>query len=285
MSDHRDSSGSGPGRELSDAELEALYREVDQEPPPALDERVLAAARRRRPHGARPRWLRPATGFATAAVVVLAVAILLRAPAPTPESALPPARPAESAGAADDRSGSVAPADRAPAGRAEPETRVQAPAPAPAGEGRAASGRAQTAREQKATASERRRESPAAPPARTAPTLEEIVVTTAQEPSARDAVAPGGADADLEAREADDAGQAFRPETLGALTGRLPTPAPRAAYAAPGCPEPYPLPDGAVVEIAEDGLQITVGGETFLVRCVDGAWARQSAAGAPQSNR
>lgn len=279
MSDHRDSSGGGPGRELSDAELEALYREVDQEPPSTLDARVLAAARRRLPRRAHPRWLRPATGFATAAVLVLAVAILLRAPAPTPESALPPPPPAESAGAADDRPGTAAPADRAAAASAEPEPRVQAPTPT--GEEPAAS-----ARQQKATTSERRRESPAAAPAQAAPTLEEIVVTASQEASTRDTLTAGAdAGSDPEAREADDGDQAFRREILGALSGRLPTPAPRTAYAAPGCPEPYPLPDGAVVEIAEDGLQVTAAGETFLVWCVDGAWARQSAAEAPQSNR
>lgn len=114
--------------ELHDAELSRLYRELPTETPSsALDERLRAEARRAVVAGPR-RWLKPwpMTGLATAATVILAVAMVRYWQAE---------QPAELA-----RAVSVTPAAEAPAAEAEspakevgPITRpmVSAPAEAP----------------------------------------------------------------------------------------------------------------------------------------------------------
>jgi hypothetical protein len=123
---------------LDDA-LGALYRALPrEEPPPAIDAAVLAAARRSTASRPTRRWAAPA---ALAAVLVLSVGVTLRVAEERPDAQLQPALPAPPAPVAAVPAEKVAEAPAAqvpdtsprkdsPAHKAQPPARPQAVAPA-----------------------------------------------------------------------------------------------------------------------------------------------------------
>lgn len=121
MTDERDPEFSGHSREVTQR-----YRAIGaDEPPRALDEAILSAARQAvdKPHAplvtpvGRHRWY---YGVAAAAVVLLAVAVTLHIERQRPEEAYPPAAPAASD-----------PEVKAPATRDVPAEKKVAPVPKP----------------------------------------------------------------------------------------------------------------------------------------------------------
>lgn len=52
------------------------------------------------------------------------------------------------------------------------------------------------------------------------------------------------------------------------------TPADAVRYASPACPDPYPLPPGAVIRPLDGGIEVTDGDERFTLHCRGGRWQR-----------
>lgn len=50
-------------------------------------------------------------------------------------------------------------------------------------------------------------------------------------------------------------------------------------YADPGCATPVEVPPGAALRPLPDGVEVSVDGDVFQLRCIDGSWARQEADG------
>jgi len=61
----------------------------------------------------------------------------------------------------------------------------------------------------------------------------------------------------------------------------LASPAP-VTYADPGCATPVEVPPGALLRPLPDGVEVSVDGDVFPLRCIDGQWARQEADGVPE---
>jgi len=64
----------------------------------------------------------------------------------------------------------------------------------------------------------------------------------------------------------------------------LASPAP-VTYADPGCARPFEMPPGATLRWIPDGIEVSVDGTTFLLRCVDGQWAQQEAGSAAERDQ
>jgi hypothetical protein len=220
-------------RDQKDEALEALYREGAEEPPPELDRLILAAAERagrRRAGGWRTSiGTGPLAGLATAAVLVLAVAVLLQSP---------PAPPVEQ--------------------------RVAAPAVSKSRDMGADATASNTEAAQGAGEQALRR---SAPDSVADQALEEVMV--------------GGSRREQTAEYEAPASLVAAPRGAPAQPPPPAVPVSTVSFRAPGCAEPYPLPDGAVVETADDGLAIRMDGATFTLRCADGVWVRER----DQSNR
>ncbi|MEQ8859535.1 MAG: hypothetical protein RIC56_12880 [Pseudomonadales bacterium] len=242
-----------------DRRLGDLYRRAaDDQPPAELDQRILAAAaaagQRRR-----SRWLPgrgPLAGLATAAVVVLAVTLLLRQTEPP--------LPAEASGR--ERAAPAASPLRQEARVAEPA--ANAPAVRPAAGPAAAADEAEARPERKAALADSRSNdtgrTAAAPPRREIPASASQAPAQAEEIETVEALADGSAAPGLSG---------------GALVRRA------AAFAAPDCAETFPLPDGATLRIHDGGLEVSVNGERWALRCVDGVWQREAEPVLTESSR
>jgi len=46
-------------------------------------------------------------------------------------------------------------------------------------------------------------------------------------------------------------------------------------YADPDCATPFEMPPGATLRPRPGAMEVTVDGEAFLLRCIDGQWVRQ----------
>lgn len=60
-----------------------------------------------------------------------------------------------------------------------------------------------------------------------------------------------------------------------------PAPGAPVTYADPGCATPVEVPPGALLRPLPDGVEVSVDGDVFQLRCIDGNWARQEADGEP----
>ncbi len=263
---------------MSDADeeqLRDLYRAgADEQPSAELDRRILAAAAAATRQRQRRRWLPgsggPLAGLATAAVVVLAVAVLVRqneSPTSVPEAlqAVPEALQAVP-------EAPQAPAAESKARRATGDADASAPVP-PAALGAAAAEREVHRAAGVEPAEALADNAPARADAGAAAGGPEAEL---QEPVARQETV--AAEGRVEAARRDRT-EADRP-ALQAIPATAPA---RTAFAAAGCAEPYPLPDGSTVRTLDGDLEVSVGGERWTLRCVDGAWVREPPA--DQSNR
>lgn len=221
-------------------QLRDLYRAGPGEQPSAeLDRRILdaAAAATRRRQGRRwfPGAGGPLAGLATAAVVVLAVAVLIREYRPTTPEPRTPTLPSAARPAPETL---AAPREAVP-----DQAKVEAEPPA----GIAARG-----------------DAAAAP-------LDDLAerrsLRTRQEATAAEDRDAGAWRSGLEADRAE------RQAIAGAAPARAGSG--RASTADEvACSDPFPLPDGSAVRILDGELVISTARETWTLRCVAGVWRR-----------
>lgn len=121
-----------------------------------------------------------------------------------------------------------------------------------------------------------------------------VLLRLEQTPVPQRSMAPA---ADVAAPPAESAREPAPPPARpdGAVIGGL-APSPRfrpasapaavASYAAPDCPEPHPLPAGAVIRAAAGGIEVvdSEGNVRFTLRCRNGRWEREPGPGTTQAD-